>query len=185
MAAAKKKPAKGKKAKKKPGPAKAAAEMGRPTKYDPDVHPLMGWMLAIRGKTNKEIAAGLRISTGTLFSWTKLHEDFLSAIKSGKDVADAGVEQALYKRALGYDYDFTETTHDPEKGDTIKNGKKHVAGDVTAQIFWLCNRRKEDWKNVNKLEHSGPNGAPIQVLNPKQMTDAEIISLIRKERDLK
>jgi len=138
-------------------------------------------MLAIRGKTNKEIAAGLRISTGTLFSWTKLHEDFLSAIKSGKDVADAGVEQALYKRALGYDYDFTETTHDPEKGDTIKNGKKHVAGDVTAQIFWLCNRRKEDWRNVNKLEHSGPNGGPIRVVKAEDLTDDELARIVAQK----
>jgi hypothetical protein len=181
MAVAKKRPAKGKKAKKKAGPAKVAAEMGRPTKYDPDVHPLMGWMLAIRGKTNKEIAAGLRISTGTLFTWTNLHEDFLSAIKSGKDVADAGVEQALYKRALGYDYDFTETTHDPEKGDTIKNGKKHVAGDVTAQIFWLCNRRKEDWRNVNKLEHSGPNGGPIRVVKAEDLTDDELARIVAQK----
>lgn len=34
----------------------------------------------------------------------------------------------------------------------FKTGKK---GNVTAQIFFLCNRAPEQWQNVNKVRHEG------------------------------
>lgn len=165
MTAAKKKPAKNKKAaiKKKATPA-PKRKRGNPSKYDPDMHPFMAWALAIRGKTNAEIAAALSVSRVTLFAWGKKHPEFLSILKSGKDVADAKVENALFQRAFGYEYEEVKTEDDCGDIKTTTTVKS-VPGDVTAQIFWLCNRRKGDWKNVNKLEHSGPNGGPVPVSN--------------------
>lgn len=142
------------KCKKKPDTKPISTKMGRQTKYDPEFHPFAAWTLAIRGLINKEIAAGLRISTGTLDTWQKLYPDFLSAIKAGKGVADSRVEQALYRRALGYDFEFTETTKD-EFGTKVKKGTKHVSPDVTACIFWLKNRDPATWRDVQKQEISG------------------------------
>jgi hypothetical protein len=157
MTAPKKKPGK------KPAPArKPAAEMGRPSKYDPEFHPYAAWMLAIRGKTAKEIAAGLRISTATLDTWQNIHPDFLSSLQAGRGVADAKVEQALFKRATGYDYEETKTIKDDDSTRT-ETTKKQVVPDVAAIKLWLTNRRPEDWKDLNKTEHSGPGGTPIPV----------------------
>ena len=62
------------------------------------------------------------------------------------------VESALYKRAIGYDIE--ETTTEVKIGEdgsgqttVVKKTKKHVAGDTTAQIFWLKNRRPNEWKD--------------------------------------
>ncbi len=154
---------------------------GNPSKYNPDQHPFMAWALAIRGRTNKEIAASLRISTATLFSWAQKHEEFMSALKSGKDSADAKVENSLFMRAFGYEYEEVKTIEHPD-GIRTERTVKQVAPDVTAQIFWLKNRRSSEWRDVQKLEHSGPDGQP---LHPKQMSDDEIIALIRKERAAK
>ncbi len=30
-----------------------------------------------------------------------------------------------------------------------------VKGNITAQIFWLCNRAPGEWTNVHKIEHKG------------------------------
>jgi hypothetical protein len=32
-----------------------------------------------------------------------------------------------------------------------------------ACIFWLCNRSHGKWKNVNRIEVSGPDGTPIKM----------------------
>lgn len=157
----KKHPAKTRKAT-KPGPGTAKRQT-RPSKYDPGIHPFMAWSLAIMGKINKEIAAGLSISTATLDSWQNLHPDFLSAIKGGKAVADAKVEQALFKRATGYEFESTETRKTEGGFTSTKVTKTYVSPDTTACIFWLKNRKAKDWKDVSKNEHSGPDGIPIPV----------------------
>ena len=146
----------------KKAPAKCKKKRGNPTKYNPDQHPFMAWALAIRGKTNKEIAAGLSISTGTLFSWGKIHEEFLSALKAGKSSADAKVENSLYQRAFGYEYEEVRTEDDCGDIKTTKT-VKHVPGDVTACIFWLKNRRPEDWRDKIEATIGGPDGKPIAV----------------------
>ncbi len=151
-------------AKKKPGKKKTPAKkQTRPTKYDPEFHPYAAWTLAIRGKTNKEIAAGLRISTATLDSWQNIHTEFLSSLQAGRGVANAKVEQALFKRATGYEYDETETSRDVYDTARTKVTKKQVVPDVGAIKLWLINRVPEDWSDVTKQEHSGPGGAPIPV----------------------
>jgi hypothetical protein len=41
---------------------------------------------------------------------------------------------------------------------------KHYAPDTTAAIFWLKNRKPDDWRDRQQHEHSGPAGGPIQVV---------------------
>ena len=53
------------------------------------------------------------------------------------------VENALFRRAIGYEYD--EVTY--ECGVETKRVRKHVVGDVTAQIYWLKNRRPDLWRD--------------------------------------
>lgn len=83
------------------------------------------------------------------------------AIKKGKAPVDIEVENALLKRALGYDYEekITEVEEVPTgKFDAvgnpimktkrhIKTTTRHVPADVGAMIFWLKNRRAEQWKD--------------------------------------
>ena len=64
---------------------------------------------------------------------------------------DRQVENALLKRALGYEYDEITT----EYGKEIKRVTKQVVPDVTAQIFWLKNRKPDQWRDKQQIEHSG------------------------------
>jgi hypothetical protein len=107
---------------------------------------LQGW--ARQGLTDAQIAKNMRVSLTTLKFYKAQFPAILAALKEGKEVVDTLVENALLKRALGYEY--TETREEREDGVLVKEitTNKQMAPDVTAQIFWLKNRRPELFRNA-------------------------------------
>ena len=99
--------------------------------------------MARDGLTQQQIADNLGINVDTLIEYKKKYTDFSEALKKGKEVVDIEVENALLKRALGYKYD--EVTY--ENGVETKRVTKEVQPDTTAQIFWLKNRKPNNWKD--------------------------------------
>ena len=102
---------------------------------------LEGW--ARCGLTDEQIAKNMGIAPSTLYEWKKKSKEFSESLKKGKEVVDFEVENALLKRALGYEYE--EETY--ENGILTKKVKKQVPPDTTAQIFWLKNRKPNTWKD--------------------------------------
>lgn len=102
---------------------------------------LEGW--ARCGLTDEQIAKNMGIAPSTLYEWKKKSKEFSESLKKGKEVVDFEVENALLKRALGYEYE--EETY--ENGILTKKVKKQVPPDTTAQIFWLKNRKPNNWKD--------------------------------------
>ena len=102
---------------------------------------LEGW--ARSGLTDEQIAKNMGIAPSTLYEWKKKSKEFSESLKKGKEVIDFEVENALLKRALGYEYE--EETY--ENGILTKKVKKQVPPDTTAQIFWLKNRKPNNWKD--------------------------------------
>lgn len=105
-----------------------------------------GW--AKDGLIDSQIAANMEIGASTLALWKTKFEPIAEALKKGKEVVDRQVENALLKRALGYTY--TEITC--ENGVETKRVIKEVVPDVTAQIFWLKNRKPDIWRDKRNLE---------------------------------
>lgn len=109
-----------------------------------------GW--AREGYTDLQLAEAMGISNTTLYEWLKKYSAIAEALKRGKAPVDRMVENALLKRALGYEY--TEVTKerilDRKTGQykltVTKETKKVVPPDVVAQIFWLKNRRPDLWR---------------------------------------
>lgn len=106
---------------------------------------LEGW--ARDGLTDEQIAHNIGISRGTLYDWKKAYPDISNALKRGKDVVDIEVENALLKRALGYEYTEERVEISDKDGRKVIQTTKHVAADTTAQIFWLKNRRPDKWRD--------------------------------------
>ena len=69
------------------------------------------------------------IARDTYYKWRQKSKEFKRAIKEAKNSRIEKVEDALLANA--------------------------VKGNITAQIFFLCNRAKQDWESVNKVEHRG------------------------------
>lgn len=143
---------------------KKAGNRGRRGKYEDwltedGLLKVQGW--ARDGLSNEQIAHNIGINKDTLYEWQKRFSDFSDALKKGKEVVDREVENALLKRAMGYEY--TEVTQEPvENKDTgevrmqvTKRVTKQIAPDVTAQIFWLKNRKPEEFRDKRDVELSG------------------------------
>jgi len=85
--------------------------------------------IAAKGVTLASIAKMLGTSRQVLFEWRKRYPVIDDALKIGADMADDAVEDALHKAA--------------------------VEGNITAQIFWLKNRRSTRWRDKRDTELSG------------------------------
>ena len=83
-----------------------------------------GW--ARDGLTDEQIAENLGISTSTFYDYKSKYSEFSDTLKKGKEVVDYEVENALLRNAL--------------------------SGNITAQIFWLKNRKPKHWKDKVEVE---------------------------------
>ena len=97
--------------------------MGRPSKYKTHVLPrfdeIEDWCR--NGATDKEVAERLGIAMSSFSEYKKEFSEFSEVLKKTKEYVDGQVENALLKNALG--------------------------GNITAQIFWLKNRRPNKWRD--------------------------------------
>ena len=78
-----------------------------------------GW--ARDGLTDEQIAKNIGISRSTLCEWKIKFPELSDTLKRSKDVADRMVENALFESA--------------------------ISGNITAQIFWLKNRKPDKWRD--------------------------------------
>jgi len=124
--------------------------------------PDKAYKLCILGLTNIQLAAALDVSVSSIDKWLVEHEEFSSAVKRGREEADYEVAKSLYQRAMGYSHPAEEIK--VIQGEVVRVPViKHYPPDTTACIFWLKNRRKEQWRDVWKIEHTGEDGKPIDV----------------------
>lgn len=107
--------------------------------------------LARSGKTDEKIADEIGIATGTLYDWKKKYPEISEALKKGKRVCDAKVVDALFECGVGYYKDEDVLVQNIDGSKTIKKVRKWYPPNVTALIFWLKNRRPEEWRDVQKI----------------------------------
>ena len=111
---------------------------------------------ARQGLFDAQISKNMGISEATLYRYKANHPEIKEALRKGKEVVDIEVENAMLKRAKGYTVTITEQKLD--KDGYVHDLKRdvHIPGDVTAQIFWLKNRRRQQWRD--KVEYSNDGG---------------------------
>jgi transcriptional regulator with XRE-family HTH domain len=144
---------------------------------------------ARNGLTDEQIAHNMGIRRSTLNEWKNRFPVIMDTLKKGKEVVDIMVENALLKRALGYT--FTEITKERiaiinEQSGTIeghemkvtKEVTKEVQPDTTAQIFWLKNRKPQDWRDRKEI---GVDGSIETQNNPYAGLTAEDLKKLIKD----
>lgn len=107
---------------------------------------LEGW--ARDGLIDEQIAKNMGISYSTLKEWKNKYSAISATLKKGKEVVDYEVENALLNSAL--------------------------AGNTTAQIFWLKNRRPDKWRDKPPVDdtHATENELP-KLFNTLESEDNE------------
>ncbi len=128
---------------------------GRPTAYKAEFDEL-AYNYCLLGAKDTQLAEFFDVSEQTINTWKKKHPSFLESLKRGKVSADAEVANALFNRAKGYAVteEKEEEVSGGEGGGSFKKVKhiKHIAGDTTAQIFWLKNRQPELWRDKREVD---------------------------------
>lgn len=105
---------------------------------------LQGW--ARNGLTNEQIASNMDIVVSTLWEWRKKSSKISNALKIGKEEADLQVENALHKAAL--------------------------EGNTTAMIFWLKNRKPENWRDKIQQEITTESAVKL-VIDNNELSDTD------------
>ena len=112
-----------------------------------------GW--ARDGLIDKQIAQNIGVAYSTFREWVKKFPALSASLKRGKEVVDRQVENALFKSAIGYEY--TEITKElTDSGMKVtKRVTKQVAPNPTSAIFWLKNRKPDEWRDKKETKVSG------------------------------
>lgn len=131
---------------------------GRPSSYKPEYAQVAEKMCEL-GATDDEIAEAFGVCVRTIHAWKHEFEEFSASLKTGKSLADERVERSLYQKATGYNYTeqqaikIKKAQHEEEV--EVVEVEKHAPADTTAAIFWLKNRRKDEWRDKQEHEHTG------------------------------
>lgn len=105
------------------------------------------------GLSMDEIGKNIGITGRTLYNWRDKSDSIFHALTMGNETAVEILENALMKRAVGYDIEETTYRYDDE-GNKIptRAQTKHIYPDVTALKFALINKSKGKWKD--KVEYT-------------------------------
>ena len=101
--------------------------------------------LAMLGLTDEEIGKFFGVTGRTLHKWKLAHPELRAALMEGKEVADARVVQALFRRAVGY-------THQAQKvfqhmgQPVVVDYTESFPPDTMACMYWLNNRQRGRWR---------------------------------------
>lgn len=132
-----------------------AKKGGRPTSYKAE-YARQAYRLCLLGATDRDLAEFFRVSEVTINAWKKKEPRFLKSLNEGKTAADAKVAESLYMRALGYSHRAVKIFISRLTGEPIiVPYVEHYPPDSTAAIFWLKNRRPQEWRDKQDVDHTG------------------------------
>lgn len=144
---------------------------GRPTSFKPEFVEQAKKLCAL-GATDKELADFFSVSLSTLNLWKIKHAEFSESLQRGKEIADRRVVEALYSRAMGYSHEDTDIR--VVDGAIMETPLiKHYPPDTTAAIFWLKNRRPDEWRDKQEVEHTGQVTLTNRILEARKRAKPE------------
>jgi len=153
--------------------------MGRKTKYT-NRFPERVEIMARSGMIEVDMAEQLGVSVPTFEAYKQKFPEFLKSLKRGKETVDDIVVAKLLTRALGYSYDETVKERILTKGEEksyamaiTKVTTKHVHPDVTAMIFWLKNRRPDEWREQKHVD-------PDQQITPELKQTINVLAILNR-----
>lgn len=124
---------------------------GRNTLYREDFAD-QAFKLCLLGAIDEELASFFDVSVATIYNWKNEHPAFLEATIAGKVKADAEVAHSLYRAATGHEMTAEKVVKNGETFEAIRY-KRYIPGDPNAAFKWLANRRRQDWSDIQKIEH--------------------------------
>jgi hypothetical protein len=108
------------------------------------------------GLTEEQICKNIGVGVNAFNIYKKQHEELRESLKKGKEIIITEIENALIKRALGYDVEEIKTSIrmiDGKETKYTEKSRKHIPPDVGACAILLKNKDRGNWSdNPMKLE---------------------------------
>lgn len=148
--------------------------MARPSTYKAEFAD-QARKLCLLGATDKDLADFFGVTETTVNNWKSAHPAFVESLKEGKVQADANVAKSLYRRALGYSHDAVKIITVPRgenRGSDVQQVPyiERYPPDTTAAIFWLKNRRPDQWRDKQEIA--------IDVGRIRDLSDKELEAIV-------
>ncbi len=138
---------------------------GRPSEYKPE-YAEQAQKLAVLGATDIEVADFFDVDVRTIYRWKHDFPEFCQALNVGKEKADERVVNSLYQKAIGYEQDEVKIFMPAGAEEPVYAPfRAKIPPDTTAAIFWLKNRRPNDWREKQEHALTGANGGPVETVN--------------------
>lgn len=164
------------------------------SKYDTHVAPYLDKIAqwAEKGATQKEIANKLNLAESTFKLYLSRgatgeepYSDLSACFTQACVVPDDQVEASMFKLCLGYNaqvaktFKVKESIFDEETGKKIREVEKlvtafdevHIPANVTAQMFWLANRRSNKWQYKPQTSENGDEDNTGVIMLPEVSAD--------------
>lgn len=128
-----------------------ARKGGRQSGYDPLSHPESARKLKARGFSDEDVALAFGIAVSCFTSWQAKYPEFKEAIKDGRDdLANRTALRSLYALMNGYEHPEEKIFYNAALDKVVKvETTRHYAPNVTAIIFWLCNKCKAEFQSIS------------------------------------
>jgi len=144
---------------------------GRPSKLTKEAESV-ALAMAKMGATDKQIASEIGVTEQTVNNWKISKPAFFESLKNAKRFADDKVEQSLYKLATGYKYTAEKPMvvaigNNAGSSIEIASYTEKVQPNTTACIFWLKNRKPDEWRDKQEVKHIGGISVIMDSLDEK------------------
>ena len=134
---------------------------GRPTKFKKEYEDQVKKLAAL-GATDAQMADFFKVTEQTFNNWKTKHPSFFESLKQAKALCDERVERSLFERATGYSHHEDKIFNNAGQPMIVPT-IKHYPPDTVAAIFWLKNRKPEEWRDKVVQEHEIPEGVTFNM----------------------
>ena len=154
---------------------------GRPSKYKPEFAERVT-DYCLLGATNQELARIFKVRDTTIPEWIDRYPEFAEAIKKGREIADANVAKALYRRAIGWTQPAVKIAIKIEilpdgreiKSEHIVPYTEHFPPDTAAAFIWLKNRQPHRWRDKKEVHDTRDETKHVALeLSPRALAHVE------------
>lgn len=122
--------------------------------YDSKVHPALARSFIAAGYSVAKCASEMGVKSVTFNMWKEKYPEFAEAVKFGQTKAIARIEQAVFDRAIGFEYEEkTIENIQSEDGNSRKEKTvtKFALPDVSAQKAFLSAYSPKRWGSNAQL----------------------------------
>lgn len=119
------------------------------------------------GFTDAKVSNVLGVTEQTINNWKHAHCGFFESIKDWKYEADHQIEKSLFQRAKGFTLKETKVGFH-EGASIVEIVDKNYPPDTASMIFWLKNRKPNQWRDKQEV-----------TVDLSKMPDEMLLNLIR------